>query len=55
LRKPFNQSGVGTGGRAHAPDEYYLIESNTSKVAGLREAAKAHAEFLYEMASGRKS
>jgi hypothetical protein len=55
LRKPFNQFGLGTGGRAHAPDEHYLVESNTPKVAGLREAAKAHAEFLYEMASGKKS
>lgn len=55
LSKPFNQFGIGTGGRAHAPDEYYLVESNTAKVAGLREAAKAHAEFLYEMASGKKS
>ena len=51
LRKPFNQFGIGTGGRAHAPDEYYLIESNTPKVAGLREVQLGFAEFLYELAS----
>ena len=50
LRKPFNQFGIGTGGRAHAPDEYYLIESTTPKVAGLREVQMAFAEFLYELA-----
>jgi len=52
LRKPFNQFGIGTGGRAHAPDEYYIIESNTPKVAGLREVQMAFAEFLYELADG---
>jgi acetylornithine deacetylase/succinyl-diaminopimelate desuccinylase-like protein len=51
LRKPFNQFGIGTGGRAHAPDEYYLIESNTPKVAGLREVQLGWVEFLYELAA----
>lgn len=51
LRKPFNQFGIGTGGRAHAPDEYYLIESNTPKVAGLREVQMGFVEFLYELAA----
>jgi acetylornithine deacetylase/succinyl-diaminopimelate desuccinylase-like protein len=51
LRKPFNQFGLGHGGRAHAPDEYYLIESNTPKVAGLREVELGFAEFLYELAA----
>jgi acetylornithine deacetylase/succinyl-diaminopimelate desuccinylase-like protein len=50
LRKPFNQFGLGTGGRAHAPDEYFLVESNTPKVAGLREVQMGFAEFLYELA-----
>ncbi len=34
----------------HLNRRIILVESNTPKVAGLREAAKAHAEFLYEMA-----
>jgi len=53
LRKPFNQFGLGYGGNAHAPDEFVLIESNTLRVAGLREATMGYVEFLYEMASGR--
>jgi len=53
LRKPFNQFGLGHGGRAHAPDEYYLIESNTPKVAGLREVQMGFVEFLYELGSMR--
>ena len=51
LHKPFNQFGLGHGGKAHAPDEFYLIESNTPKVAGLREATMGYVEFLYELAS----
>lgn len=51
LRKPFNQFGLGHGGRAHAPDEYYLVESTTPKVAGLREVEMGWAEFLYELAA----
>lgn len=51
LRKPFNQFGLGHGGRAHAPDEYYLIESNTPKVAGLKEVQMGWVEFLYELAA----
>ncbi|HEX7074530.1 MAG TPA: M20/M25/M40 family metallo-hydrolase [Hyphomicrobiaceae bacterium] len=51
LGKPFNQFGLGHGGRAHAPDEFYLIESNDPKVAGLREATMGYVEFLYELAS----
>lgn len=51
LHKPFNQFGLGHGGRAHAPDEFYLIESNRPKIAGLRKATIGYAEFLYQMAA----
>jgi acetylornithine deacetylase/succinyl-diaminopimelate desuccinylase-like protein len=50
LHKPFNQFGLGHGGRAHAPDEFYLIESNDPKIAGLQEATMGYAQFLYELA-----
>ena len=50
LHKPFNQFGLGHGGRAHAPDEFYLIESNDPKIAGLKEATLGYAQFLYELA-----
>jgi hypothetical protein len=42
---------LGHGGRAHAPDEFYLIESKDPRVAGLREATMGYVEFLYELAS----
>jgi acetylornithine deacetylase/succinyl-diaminopimelate desuccinylase-like protein len=51
LHKPFNQFGLGYGGKAHAPDEFYLIDSNNPKIAGLREATLGHVEFLYTLAA----
>ncbi|HEY0685852.1 MAG TPA: M20/M25/M40 family metallo-hydrolase [Steroidobacter sp.] len=51
LRKPFNQFGLGYGGKAHAPDEFYLIDSNHPKIAGMREATMGYVEFLYALAS----
>ena len=53
LRKPAGQFGLGHGGGAHAPDEYMIIESNTPRVAGLREATMGYADFLYELADIR--
>lgn len=55
LRKPAGHFGFGHGGGAHARDEFFLIESNDSRVAGLREAAMGYIDFLYEMASIRSS
>ena len=51
LRKPAGQFGLGYGSGAHAPDEFFLIESNTPAVAGLREATMGYVDFLYEMAT----
>ncbi len=51
LFKPFNQFGLGHGGKAHAADEFYLIESTNPKIAGLREATMGYVEFLYELAA----
>ena len=42
--------GMGHGSGAHAPDEYYLIESSKPKVQGMDEAAMSHVEYLYELA-----
>ncbi|HEV2865059.1 MAG TPA: M20/M25/M40 family metallo-hydrolase [Allosphingosinicella sp.] len=53
LRKPAGQFGLGFGGGAHAPDEFFVIESNNPAVAGLREAAMGYVDFLYEMATIR--
>ena len=40
--------GHGTG--AHAPDEYYLIESTNPKVHGLDGAVSSFVEYLYALA-----
>jgi acetylornithine deacetylase/succinyl-diaminopimelate desuccinylase-like protein len=50
LRLPAGHFGMGHGNGAHAPDEYYLIESTNPKVAGMDDAVRAHVEFLYEVA-----
>jgi acetylornithine deacetylase/succinyl-diaminopimelate desuccinylase-like protein len=51
LKLPAGQFGLGHGGGAHAPDEYYVIESTNPKVAGLIDATMGYVDFLYEMAT----
>jgi acetylornithine deacetylase/succinyl-diaminopimelate desuccinylase-like protein len=51
LRLPAGHFGLGHGNGAHAPDEYYVIESSNPKVAGMDAAALSHIEYLYELAS----
>jgi acetylornithine deacetylase/succinyl-diaminopimelate desuccinylase-like protein len=53
LRLPAGQFGLGTGGGAHAPDEFFVIESSNPKVAGLTGATMAYVDFLYEIARAR--
>ncbi len=43
--------GLGHGTGAHAPDEYYVIESTNPKVQGLDGAVASFVEFLYALAS----
>ena len=50
LRLPAGHFGLGHGNGAHAPDEYYLIESANPKVQGMDGAAASHLEYLYELA-----
>jgi acetylornithine deacetylase/succinyl-diaminopimelate desuccinylase-like protein len=45
------QFGFGHGSGAHAPDEYYLIESRNPKIQGVDGAVRSHVEFLYELAA----
>jgi acetylornithine deacetylase/succinyl-diaminopimelate desuccinylase-like protein len=45
------QFGFGHGSGAHAPDEYYLIESKNPKIQGVDGAVRSHVEFLYELAA----
>jgi acetylornithine deacetylase/succinyl-diaminopimelate desuccinylase-like protein len=41
--------GLGHGSGAHAPDEYYVIESATPKVQGFDGAVMSFVEYLYEL------
>ena len=43
--------GLGHGSGAHAPDEYFVIESTNPKVAGWDGAVKSYVEYLYELAA----
>ena len=51
LKMPASHFGLGHGNGAHAPDEYYLIESTNPKVRGMDGAALSHVEYLYELAA----
>jgi acetylornithine deacetylase/succinyl-diaminopimelate desuccinylase-like protein len=42
--------GLGHGSGAHAPDEYYVIESTNPKVQGIDGAALSFAQYLFELA-----
>lgn len=50
---PAGHFGIGHGSGAHAPDEYYLIDSTNPKVTGLVDATMGYAEFLYTLAAIR--
>jgi hypothetical protein len=45
--------GLGHGSGAHAPDEYFLIESTNPKVSGLDAAVKSYVDFLWELSRTR--
>jgi acetylornithine deacetylase/succinyl-diaminopimelate desuccinylase-like protein len=45
--------GLGHGSGAHAPDEYFVIESSNPKVAGWDGAVGSFVDYLYELAAAR--
>ena len=47
----FLHFGLGHGNGAHAPDEYYVIESKNPKLQGLDGAIRSQVEYLYELAA----
>jgi acetylornithine deacetylase/succinyl-diaminopimelate desuccinylase-like protein len=49
LSLPAGHFGLGHGTGAHAPDEYYLIESTNPKVQGLDGAVASFVEYLYAL------
>src|SRR6476661_8113970 len=50
LRLPAGHFGLGHGSGAHAPNEYYVIESSNPKVQGIDGAVMSYVEYLYEVA-----
>jgi acetylornithine deacetylase/succinyl-diaminopimelate desuccinylase-like protein len=53
LRIPAGHFGMGHGSGAHAPDEYYVIESTKPNVQGIDGAVRSYVEYLYEVARAR--
>jgi len=51
LQLPAGHFGLGHGNGAHAPNEYYVIESSNPKIKGMDEAAFSYVQYLYELAS----
>jgi acetylornithine deacetylase/succinyl-diaminopimelate desuccinylase-like protein len=51
LKLPAAHFGLGHGSGAHAPDEYYVIESSNPKVAGWDGAVRSFVDYLYELAA----
>jgi hypothetical protein len=51
LNLPAGQFGLGHGGGAHAPDEYWVIEASNPKVAGMDGAVRSYVEFFYACAN----
>jgi acetylornithine deacetylase/succinyl-diaminopimelate desuccinylase-like protein len=50
LKLPAAHFGLGHGGGAHAPDEFYVIESANPKVSGFDGATRSFVDYLYELA-----
>ena len=53
LRLAAGHFGMGHGSGAHAPDEYYVIESSNPRVHGIDGAVRSYVEYLYEVARVR--
>ena len=55
LSLPAGSFGAGRGGGAHAPDEWFLIDSTNPKELGFDQQAGLFADFLYEVARSGKA
>ncbi len=51
LRLPATHFGLGHGSGAHAPSEYFVIESKNPNFQGLDGAVKSYVDYLYELAA----
>jgi hypothetical protein len=50
LKLPAGQFGLGHGAGAHAPDEYWLVESARPNVAGMDGAVRSYVDLFYDLA-----
>ena len=50
LRLPAGHFGLGYGDRAHAPDEFCLIESKNPKLHGMNDMVRSCVDYLYALA-----
>jgi acetylornithine deacetylase/succinyl-diaminopimelate desuccinylase-like protein len=50
LRLPAGQFGLGHGGGAHAPDEYWVVEAANPQVAGMDGAVASFVDLFYALA-----
>lgn len=50
LHLPASHFGLGHGSGAHAPDEYFVIESSNPKIHGFDGAVRSFVDYLYQMA-----
>ena len=51
LHLPAGHFGMGHGSGAHAPDEYFVIESKNPKVQGIDGAVRSHVDYLHGLAA----
>ena len=50
LRLPAGHFGLGHGSGAHAPNEYYVVDSKNPKVQGITGAVRSYVDYLFELA-----
>jgi len=50
LKLPAGHFGLGHGQGAHAPDEYFLVESSDPKLHGLDDMVRSYVDYLFELA-----
>lgn len=51
LKLPSGHFGLGHGSGAHAPDEYYVIDSTNPNFTGYEGAIRSYVDYLYELAT----
>jgi len=50
LRLPAGHFGLGHGSGAHAPNEYYVVDSKNPRVQGMTGAVRSYVDYLFELA-----